>query len=137
MTNITIRKATRKKAKLRLGITAPSGAGKTMGALLMAFGITGDWDKIGLIDTEEGSGELYVDTVKHGVKIGEFSYVRISKDFSPVHYTDAIKALEDSGVEVIIIDSLTHAWSGNNGPLDKQGKIAERSNNSYTAWREV
>ena len=48
-----IRKAERKKAKLRLGIAAPSGAGKTYSALLMAFGIGG---KVGLIDTEHGSG---------------------------------------------------------------------------------
>lgn len=132
-----IRKASRKRAKLRLGISAPSGAGKTMGALLLAFGITGDWDKIGMIDTEEGSGELYVGVQKHGIEIGEFQYIRISKDFSPVHYVDAVKAFESSGVEVIIIDSLTHAWAGTEGLLDKQGKVAAKSGNSYTAWRDV
>lgn len=132
-----IRKASRKRAKLRLGISAPSGAGKTMGALLLAFGITGDWDKIGMIDTEEGSGELYVGVQKHGIEIGEFQYIRISKDFSPVHYVDAVKAFESSGVEVIIIDSLTHAWAGTEGLLDKHGKVAAKSGNSYTAWRDV
>ena len=134
---IQIRKASRKRAKLRLGISAPSGAGKTMGALLLAFGITGDWDKIGMIDTEEGSGELYVGVKKHGLEIGEFQYIRISKDFSPVHYVDAVKAFENAGVEVIIIDSLTHAWAGTEGLLDKQGKVAAKSGNSYTAWRDV
>ncbi|MFN8993634.1 MAG: AAA family ATPase [Pseudomonadota bacterium] len=134
---LQIRKASRKRAKLRLGISAPSGAGKTMGALLLAFGITGDWDKIGMIDTEEGSGELYVGVQKHGIEIGEFQYIRISKDFSPVHYVDAVKAFEASGVEVIIIDSLTHAWAGTEGLLDKQGKVAAKSGNSYTAWRDV
>lgn len=134
---IQIRKATRKKAKLRLGISAPSGAGKTMGALLLAYGITKDWEKVGFIDTEEGSGELYVGVTKHGVTIGEFQYVRISKDFSPKHYIDAQKALEAAGCEVIIHDSLTHAWSGTEGLLDKQGRIAGKSGNSYTAWREV
>jgi hypothetical protein len=108
-----------------------------MGALLLAFGITGDWDKIGMIDTEEGSGELYVGVQKHGIEIGEFQYIRISKDFSPVHYVDAVKAFEASGVEVIIIDSLTHAWAGTEGLLDKQGKVAAKSGNSYTAWRDV
>jgi hypothetical protein len=138
MTNdLQVRKATRKKARLRLGISAPSGAGKTMGALLLAYGITGDWDKVGLIDTEEGSGELYVGVTKHGVTIGEFSYLRISKDFSPVNYTNAVHAMEKAGIEVIIVDSLTHAWSGTEGLLEKQGKIAARSGNSYTAWRDV
>ena len=134
---IQIRKASRKRAKLRLGISAPSGAGKTMGALLLAYGITGDWNKVGMIDTEEGSGELYVGVQKHGLEIGEFQYIRISKDFSPVHYVDAVKAFENSGVEVIIIDSLTHAWAGTEGLLDKQGKVAAKSGNSYTAWRDV
>lgn len=137
MTNIIIRKASRKRAKLRLGISGASGSGKTMGALLLAYGIAGDWDKVGLIDTEEGSGELYVGVTKHGVTIGEFQYVRISKDFSPVHYINAQKALEAAGCEVIIHDSLTHAWAGTDGLLDKQGKIAGKSGNSYTAWREV
>lgn len=144
---IEIRKASRKKAKLRLGIAAPSGAGKTMGALLLAYGIVRAaypsiseeqvWEKVGLIDTEEGSGELYVGVEKHGVRIGEFQYIRISKDFSPVHYVEAIKAFENANVEVIIPDSLTHAWAGAEGLLDKQGRIAAKSGNSYTAWRDV
>lgn len=108
-----------------------------MGALLLAYGITGNWDKVGMIDTEEGSGELYVGVEKHGLEIGEFQYIRISKDFSPVHYVDAVKAFENAGVEVIIIDSLTHAWAGTEGLLDKQGKVAAKSGNSYTAWRDV
>ena len=137
MTQPIIRKASRKKAKLRLGLSAPSGAGKTMGALLLAYGITGDWDKIGLIDTEEGSGELYVGTHKQGVTIGEFQYIRISGGFAPVKYTDAIHAFEAAGVDIIIIDSLTHAWAGAEGLLEKQGKVADRTKNSYTAWREV
>ncbi len=134
---IQIRKASRKKAKLRLGISAPSGAGKTLGSLLLAYGITHDWNKIGLIDTEEGSGELYVDATEHGVRIGAFNYVRISNDYSPVNYVNAVHALESSGCDVIIIDSLTHAWSGTEGLLDKQSKIATKSGNSYTAWRDV
>jgi hypothetical protein len=133
---IEIRKASRKKAKLRLGISAPSGAGKTMGSLMLAYGITGDWEKIGFIDTEEGSGELYVDQVKHDVKIGHFLYCRISDDFAPVHYINAIQALEKAGAEVIIIDSTTHAWAGAGGLLEKQGNIAAKTGNSYTAWRD-
>ena len=50
------RKAERRKAKLRLAITGPAGSGKTYSALLVAFGIGG---KIALLDTENGSGDLY------------------------------------------------------------------------------
>lgn len=137
MTVPQIRKASRKQAKLRLGISAPSGAGKTLGSLLLAYGITHDWDSIGIIDTEEGSGELYVGVQKHGVTIGEYQYIRISKNFSPVNYTNAVHAFENAGVKLIIIDSLTHAWAGAEGLLEKQSRVAERTKNSYTAWREV
>lgn len=49
---MTLRTAQRQKAKLRISISAPSGCGKTMGSLLLAYGITGDWTKIALIDSE-------------------------------------------------------------------------------------
>jgi hypothetical protein len=136
-----IRKATRKKAKLRLGLSGASGSGKTMGSLLTAFGITGDWNKIGFIDTEAGSGELYVgaraNTPEGAVEIGEYNYICIDQPFTVQKYLNAIKAFEAHGVEVIITDSLTHAWAGSGGLLEKQGKIADRLGNSYTAWREV
>lgn len=138
---IQIRKAQRKKAKLRLGISAPSGGGKTMSSLLLAYGITDDWEKIGLIDTEAGSGELYVgetaETPEGPVKIGEYNYIRIEPPFTVAKYLAAIRAFEKSGVEIIIEDSLSHAWAGAGGLLDKQGKEADRTGNSYTAWRNV
>lgn len=136
----TVRKATRKKAKMRLGIAATAGAGKTMGALLVAYGLTGDWEKVGLIDTESGSGELYVNHRVPGtnIVIGEYLYCRIDPPFTVAKYIESQKALEDAGCEAIIHDSTTHAWSGAGGLLDKQGKIASRSGeNGYTAWRHV
>ena len=51
--------ASRKKVKLRLNLASPSGFGKTYGALLIAFGITNNWDKIAVIDTEHDSASLY------------------------------------------------------------------------------
>lgn len=122
-----IRKAERKKAKLRLGIAGPSGAGKTFSALKLAFGLGG---KVGLIDTEHGSGDLYA-------HLGEYDIINIEAPYTVQKYRDAIKAFEDAGYGVIIIDSLSHAWAGDGGLLDKQGKIADRTGNSYTAWRQV
>lgn len=136
---VVVRKASRKKAKLRLGIAAPSGGGKTVGALLVAFGITGDWSKVGLIDTEQGSGELYVGQTFDGVKIGEYNYVGIEPDYTVKKYIEAQKALEEvvGNEGVVITDSTSHAWAGKGGLLDKQGAAAHKSGNSYTAWREV
>jgi hypothetical protein len=141
MANQTVRKASRKKARLRLGISAPAGAGKTMGALLIAYGLAGDWGKIGLLDTEQGSGELYVDTKVPGTStvIGEYLYWRVDAPYTIPKYLEGMKELEAAGCEVVILDSISHAWSGTGGLLDKVGNIAKRSNtgNSYTAWRDV
>lgn len=122
-----IRKAERKKAKLRLGIAAPSGAGKTYSALLLAFGLGG---KVGLIDSEHGSGDLYAD-------LGDYDIIQIEAPYTVAKYTQAIKAFEQAGYSTIIIDSLTHAWAGDGGLLDKQGKMADRGTNSFAAWRTI
>lgn len=127
MTDMQIRKATRKKAKLRLGIAAPSGAGKTYSALLLGFGIGG---KVGLIDTEHGSGDLYA-------HLGDYDVITLGAPYTAESYLNAIKAFENAEYDTIIIDSLSHAWAGEGGLLDKQGKIADRNGNSYTAWRQV
>lgn len=122
-----IRKAERKKAKLRLGLAGPSGSGKTFSALKLAFGLGG---KVGLIDTEHGSGDLYA-------HLGDYDVIQLEAPYTVQKYLAAIAAFEDAGYNVLIIDSLSHAWAGDGGLLDKQGKAAARIGNSYTAWREV
>jgi hypothetical protein len=123
-----IRKAQRKKAKLRLGIAAPSGAGKTYSALLLAFGIGG---KVGVIDTEHGSADLYED-------LGEYDIINIEAPYTVQKYRDALTKFENAGYSVVIMDSLSHAWAGDGGLLDKQGKLADRPGaNGYAAWRTI
>ena len=129
---VQFKKAERKKAKLRLGISGASGAGKTYTSLLIAKGLVKDFSKVALIDTENGSGELYSN-------LGEYSVATIRPPFSPDKYIEAIRAAEQAGFEVIIIDSLSHAWTGEGGLLDIHDKAtrASKSSNSYAAWREV
>lgn len=125
---ITFRKAERKKAKLRLALVAPSGHGKTYSSLLIAKGLGG---KIAVIDTENGSGDLYAG-------IADYDIITMNAPYMPEKYIAAIKAAEDAGYDVLIIDSLSHAWSGEGGLLDQQGKIADSGKgNSYTAWRTI
>lgn len=121
--------ATRRKAKLRLAILGPAGGGKTKGALRMASGLA-PWDKIFFIDTERGSASLYAD-------MGPFQVLELDGDFHPQKYIDSIKAAEDAGAEVIIVDSLTHAWAGTGGTLDLKGAAEAKSGNGWTAWRNV
>lgn len=122
-----IRKAERKKAKLRLGIAAPSGAGKTYSALQLAFGLGG---KVGVIDTENGSADLYAE-------LGDFDVVTLTPDYTVKKYLEALTLFENAGYTTVIIDSLSHAWSGQGGLLDKQGKVADKTGNGWQAWRQI
>ncbi len=56
---MNLRKAERRQAKIRLALQGPAGSGKTYSSLLIAYGITGDWSKIVVIDTENSSADLY------------------------------------------------------------------------------
>lgn len=127
-----IRKAARKQAKLRVGLSGPSGSGKTYSALLIARGIASSWDKILVIDTENGSGELYSD-------LGEYNIINLEAPYTPERYIEAIQAGEKAGMEVIIIDSVTHEWDGKGGCLEINEKLANTKfkGNSWAAWSET
>jgi len=99
-----LRKATREQVKLRLNLSSPSGGGKTYSALLMAYGLVGNWDKIAVIDTENGSASLY----SH---LGDFNVLDLKPPFTPEKYTAAIKDCVDAQMECVIIDSSTHEWT--------------------------
>ncbi len=118
-----IRKAERKKAKLRLGISGASGSGKTWSALEIARGMGG---KIGMIDTEAGRGELYGNDF-------EYDIIRLEAPYSPERYIEAMKLFEKAGYDILIIDSLSHAWVGEGGVLSIVDKAGA---NSFTqGWK--
>lgn len=135
MFNLT--EAKRNKAKLRLAIDGPSGSGKTYSALLLAYGITKDWSKIAVIDTERESANLYADLCMNGN--GKYLTGQINAPFTPNKYLEAIKYCEENGMEVIIIDSLTHAWTAEGGMLDihENAVKKQKTANTYTAWGDV
>ncbi|MFZ0472291.1 MAG: ATP-binding protein, partial [Bacteroidales bacterium] len=92
-----LQKAQRKQAVIKMGLQGPSGSGKTYSALLLAYGLVKDWDKIVVIDSENHSSDLYA-------HLGEYSVVTISPPFSPAKYVEAIELCESAGMEVIVID---------------------------------
>ena len=126
-------KAERKKAKLRLGLDGPSGSGKTHSALLVASGLVSG--NIFVIDTERDSATLEIG--KPGIP--DFFHAPLSPPYTPARYQEYIRGAVNEGAELIIIDSLSHAWSGSGGVLDMHDKAAkaQRSGNSWAAWREV
>lgn len=111
--SIQLRKAERSKTKLKIGVSGPSGSGKTYSALLLARGMATSWDKIAIIDTENGSADLYCD-------LGSYNVVSL-ETFQPKDYIEAIKACEAAGMEVIVIDSITHEWTAAKDMVDKLG----------------
>lgn len=124
-------KAERKKAKLRLALCGVSGSGKSYSALLIAQGLAPE-GRIALIDTENGSGELYSD-------IADYDIASLRPPYMPDRYMALIRNAETAGYAVLVIDSLSHAWAGEGGILDMHDRAtqASKTQNSFTAWREV
>ncbi|WP_405330773.1 AAA family ATPase [Leeuwenhoekiella sp. LLG6367-2.1] len=118
--------AQRQQVKLRLGISGPSGFGKTYSALLLAFGITEDYSKIAVIDTENASASLYA-------HLGDFKVINLEAPYPPERYVHAIEVCEKAGIEVIIVDSITHEWNGAGGCLEIHEKLGGR----FQDWSKV
>ncbi|MEK2481872.1 ATP-binding protein [Providencia stuartii] len=122
-------KALRKKAKLRLALTGPSGSGKTYGALEIAKGLGG---KTAVIDTEKGSASLYSDRF-------DFDVLELDPPFTPERFIEAIGAAQEAGYDNLIIDSITHEWSGSGGCLELLDELAKAKyrGNTWSAWSEI
>jgi len=121
-----LQQAQRSQVKLRIGLSGPSGYGKTYSALLLAFGITNDWSKIAVIDTENNSASLY----SH---LGDYNVLSLGEPFTPHRYIEAIKTCENADMEVIIIDSISHEWSGKGGCLEMHDKLGGR----FQDWAKI
>ena len=116
-----LNRAERKNVKIKLGLQGSSGSGKTMSALLLAYGLTNDWSKIAIIDTENHSAELY----SH---LGAYNILNLEPPFSPERYKEAIEVCKKAQMEVIIIDSISMEWDY---ILEQHSQLA---GNSYTNW---
>lgn len=121
------KKAKREQSRLRLALIGASGSGKTYSALLIAKGLGGS---IAMIDTERGSGNLYSDLV-------DYDICELEPPFSPERYIQGIQEAEKAGYEIIIIDSLSHAWAGQGGILEYVDKATQSLKNNFAAWREA
>ncbi|REC48554.1 AAA family ATPase [Chryseobacterium pennipullorum] len=120
-----LRQSERKQAKIKMALQGSAGAGKTFSALLLAQGLTnGDLSKVAIIDTENGSADLYA-------HLGNYNVVSLKPPFTPQQYVDAIDLCEKSGMNVIILDSISHCWDY---LLDYHSSLA---GNSFTNWAKI
>ncbi|MFD9950850.1 ATP-binding protein [Nonomuraea sp. NPDC059023] len=124
----TFTPATKEEAKARVALTGPSGSGKTYTALTVASGLS---DKVAVIDTERGSASKYAD---------EFEFSRLNlQSFEPHTLCQALAAASAAGFGAVVVDSLTHFWSGTGGMLEQVDAAAKRGygGNSFGGWKEA
>lgn len=120
-----LRKSERKRAKIKLALQGSAGSGKTYSSLLLAKGLTnGDFSKVAIIDSENGSSDLYA-------HLGDYNVLSLSPPFTPEKYVEAIEVCEKANMDVIVIDSLSHCWEY---LLDYHSKMA---GNSFTNWAKI
>src|SRR6476661_4504968 len=119
--------ASRTNTKIKMGLQGPSSSGKTFSALLVAYGLCGSWERIAVIDTENGSSHLYA-------HLGAFKVLPLNSPYTPEAYINAMTFCQQKGILVIVIDSISHEWDGNGGLLQIHSLMP---GNSFTNWAKV
>ncbi|GAA3077130.1 ATP-binding protein [Streptosporangium carneum] len=128
MNHFTFTTATKEQAKARIALIGPTGSGKTYTALLAATGLGG---RIALVDTEHGSAAKYAD---------EFAFDTLPLTvFRPTTLVDVLAVAAHDGYDVMIVDSLSHFWSGAGGMLEQVDDAAKRvgAGGSFAGWKEA
>lgn len=121
---MNLRRTSKKQAKIKLALQGCAGSGKTYSALLLAYGLCGEWSKIAVIDSENGSADLYA-------HLGNYNVLPLQDSFTPETYIEAIGICENAGMEVIIIDSISQCWDN---LLEYHANL---QGNSFTNWQKV
>lgn len=134
----------REKQKALIGMAGPSGSGKSLSSLLLAFGLMKEaypnlpdeevWKKIGVADTEHKRALTYIGQLHSGITIGSFKHINFEPPFNTDRYNMAIKLLKQQGCEVVIIDSLSHQWQGEGGVVETHGQM---QGNSFQNWGKL
>lgn len=120
MNELSIKPAVRTGIKPLVGFYGRSGGGKTRSGLLLARGIVGPKGRIVLVDTESGRGSIFADKIPSG-----YSVIDLEPPFTPGRYAEAFK-LAEANADILIVDSLSHCWSGEDGVLDWHEKELDR-----------
>ncbi|OBX21548.1 MULTISPECIES: AAA family ATPase [Bizionia] len=120
-----LRQSERKQAKIKMALQGSSGCGKSLSSLLLAKGLSnGNLAKVAVIDTENGSADLYA-------HLGDYNVLQLQPPFTPEKYIEAIEVCEKAGMEVIILDSISQVWDE---LLDFHSKLP---GNSFANWSKV
>lgn len=121
--------AVRQNVPLIIGLAGSTGSGKTFSALRLAKGLAGD-DRFALIDTEAGRALHYAEEFP-------FDHGSLEAPFTPARYAEAIKAADQAGYPVIVVDSASHEHAGEGGLLDMHEDVLRRMAGDDWRRREV
>lgn len=134
-------KATKRQAKLRMVLSGPSKAGKTMTMLRIATAL--GYGRVAVGDTEEGSASKYAGDPVKSELLFDFDTQPIKPPFHPSKVGKLIDEAHAAGYGVLCIDSLTHFWNGPGGFLElvddevKKMRAKGWKGDSHSAWKEV
>jgi len=125
--------ARKRQVRNRVLISGPTGKGKTLSALYMAYGMAGDWSRVFVIDTERDSALAYAN--EKSLSVGEFQHVGFPPPHSPTALVKALKGETFPDGAVVVVDSLSHFWQWT---LDYNSELAKGRlrGNTYMAWNE-
>ncbi|WP_392750623.1 AAA family ATPase [Streptomyces sp. LN590] len=127
-TDFTFAPATREKAKARLAIMGVSGSGKTWTGLRLTNGLS---RRFAVIDTERGAASKYA-----GINGVTFDTLQLH-NYHPQNLISALAAAANAGYEAVLVDSLTHFWSGTEGTLAQVDRAAKNfGGNTFGGWKE-
>lgn len=127
-------KAIRKQAKLRLALAGPSGSGKTYTALRIAHALA-PGGVIAVVDTERGSASLYAGHTDPDDGVRFDFLVSEQDDYSPAAFVRTIQEAARAKVDVLILDSITHAWDGVKDLADQGAK--RKAGNTWAGWSDA
>jgi len=139
-----VTEAEREKEKAVIGFIGCSGSGKTVSALITAYGMMKEaypeaseaeiWLKIGVVDTEHKRSKLYANLEIGDVRIGRFRHIDFPPPYTTERYNAAVLTMKKAGAEVIIVDSISHNWMGEGGIVETHGQM---SGNSFQNWGKL
>lgn len=124
----SFRPAVREKVPLLIGIAGGTSSGKTYSALRFAKGLAGD-KKFAVIDTENKRSKSYADDFG-------FDHTNFKAPYTAEAYTALIQEADKAGYPVIVIDSMSHVWSGIGGVLEQHESELDRKAGDDQAKRD-
>jgi len=144
--------ASRKKAKARIALAGPSGAGKTLTGLKLLYTLTGSvtiadgLERIAFVDTERDSADKYaVNPELPGVgdmtpeEAGGYGFMKFSPiKYDPRQLVELIDEAALAGFTGFMLDSASHYWFGPGGILELVDLFARNhGGRSMDGWKDV